>query len=172
MKEFDKIGYLGREHFVHFSNTDEFKEDLSLELRNFLTNTGIMSHPFRYPNLVSKGILSRYGDTLIKLGENRGGFFAYVINTEDNNSLYILDMENPDEGIFYVNESVQMYVEFLYELEYHNKEFVLKDVFGDYYKNYEKYANRLQEVFNALDPKAVEGHIWGGLLEQMEMGVL
>jgi hypothetical protein len=164
----EKIEYIGKDNFVKFTNTEDFPQ-LSNKLKIFLKDIGIYSNRKGYPYLTTDGKLKKFNDTLIQIGE---GIVGYPYCIDISNKERIVGYDLKDKSLYNVNASIEKYIECLYTTYYFSDEFESKEKFGAYHENHKKYAKELLKMFEKIEPKAMELPTWGGLIEEMESGVL
>lgn len=166
----EKIDYIGRDKFVKFTNTEnEEFSGLSKELRTFLKDIGIYSNRRGYPYLTTDGKLKKFSDTLVQFGEGIvGDPFCIDIKNKEKIIGYNLDIKNTR----LINTSIEKYIDCLYITYYFSREYESKEKFGVYYKNHKKYAKELLKMYQQIEPKVMELSTWGGLIEEMDLGVI
>lgn len=165
----EKIEYIGQDKFVKFTNTDDFPQ-LSKKLRTFLKEIGVYSNRKGYPYLLTHGKLIEFSDNLIQFGESHIMENPFCIDISNNERIVGYDLK--DKSIDIINTSLEKYIECLYITYYFSREYESSEKLGVYYKNHKKYAKELLKMYKKIEPKAMELPTWGGLIEEMESGVL
>lgn len=167
----EQIAYITKDFgtFVKFTNTEDFPE-LSETTRSFLKNYGVYSYEKGYPPLVTDGILKKLDNDLIQIGkfhELNGKF--YCINSETSQ---IVGYETSKNRIYIINSSIQKYIETLYTYKLFSWEIEGEEVLGEYWENHEKYAKKLQEMLETVEPNIMEYPTWGIQVEERFLGVI
>ncbi|MCB0515311.1 MAG: hypothetical protein R2798_12200 [Chitinophagales bacterium] len=165
----EKIAYIGQDKFVKFTNTDDFPQ-LSKKLRTFLKEVGIYSNRKGYPYLISDGKLIEFDKNLIQFGKSHIMENPFCIDISKNEQIVGYDLK--DKSIDIINSSIENYIECLYITYYFSREYEGNEKYGPYYKNHKKYAKELLKMYKKIEPNAMELPTWGGLIEEMESGVL
>lgn len=168
----EKIEYIlkdGLGQFVKFTNTDDFPM-LSSKLRTFLKEVGIYSYHKGYPYLITDGKLKQFDKNLVQFGELRVLEHPFCIDIANNEQIVGYDLKDKSTDI--INTSIEKYIECLYTTYYFSDEYEGKEKLGVYYKNHKKYAKELQKMLVAIEPKAMEFPTWGGMIYEMDLGVI
>lgn len=161
----EQISFLREEEFVKYTNTEDFPE-LPLETRHFLKNYGMWT----YREFISDGTIKRFKKNLLEIGVNEIKD-KYCIDVKTGAVVYY-DMR--DNSVTIYNSSVQKFLEAQYTLTYFYKEIEFKMVYGRFYEknNHLKYAKKLREMLNKVEPTGIENFIpWEEEIYQKELGV-
>ena len=94
----------------------------------------------------------------------------FCIDISKNEQIVGYDLK--DKSIDIINSSIENYIECLYITYYFSREYEGNEKYGPYYKNHKKYAKELLKMYKKIEPNAMELPTWGGLIEEMESGVL
>lgn len=165
----EKIEYIGQDKFVKFTNTDDFPQ-LSNQLRIFLKEIGIYSNRKGYPYLTTDGKLVQFDENIIQFGKTWIVEHPFCIDIKNNER--IIGIDPKDNDIRIVNSSIEKYIECLYITYHFSRVYESGEKFGPYHKNHKKYAKELLKMFEKIEPKAMEYPTWGGLIEEMDLGII
>lgn len=163
-----KVDYIGRDQFVKFTNTQDFSM-LTEPLRQFLSTTGVYNNPKAVPFLSTSGQLTKIGKGLIVFGTNDVGY-QFCIDTEHENKIVYFYPKK--DRIGQVNSSFENYINCLYVMRYFSREIEDKNVFGDHYTNYKRYAHKLLTMFNEVEGDIKAYPIWYLQVTEREVGIL
>ena len=169
MKIAEKIEYIGSDKFVKFTNVDDFPQ-LSNTLRTFLKEVGIYCNRKGYPYLHTDGKLIQFDKNLIQFGKSHIMENPFCIDISNKERIVGYDLKT--KSIDIINTSLDKYIECLYATYYFSNEYEGKEKLGVYYKNHKKYAEELKKIFEKIEPKAMEFPTWGGLIYEMDLGVI
>ena len=158
--------YLGKDRFVKFTNTDDYPE-LDSTTKDILKNNGVLSREFTYPFLQTDGKLKKLGNGLLQIGTGR---MENPFCIDKNNKFVGYNLKT--KKIRNINSTLQKYIETLYTYRKYCVEISQKEILGDYYKNHKKYAKKLQEMLEEVEPDIMKYETWNVIVFEIELGVM